>query len=48
LFKIAVQGVSLWHYHAYMYYNLNWFIPLFFSFLPEFFSFCFILEGEAF
>jgi hypothetical protein len=27
LFNIATQGVSLWHFHIYMYYNLNWFIP---------------------
>jgi hypothetical protein len=27
LFKIAIQGISLWHFHVYMYYNLNWFIP---------------------
>jgi hypothetical protein len=27
LYKIAIQGVSLWHFHVYMYYNLNWFIP---------------------
>jgi hypothetical protein len=26
LFKIAIQGVSLWHFHVYMYYNPNWFI----------------------
>jgi hypothetical protein len=26
LFKIATQGVSLWHFHVNMYYNLNWFI----------------------
>jgi hypothetical protein len=25
LFKIATQGVSLWQFHVYMYYNLNWF-----------------------
>jgi hypothetical protein len=29
LFKIAIQEVSLWHFYAYMYYNPNWFIPLF-------------------
>jgi hypothetical protein len=23
LFKIAIQGVSLWHFHVYMYYNLT-------------------------
>jgi hypothetical protein len=23
LFKIAMQGVSLWHFHVYMYYNPN-------------------------
>jgi hypothetical protein len=22
-----IQGVSLWHFHVYMYYNLNWLIP---------------------
>jgi hypothetical protein len=39
LFKVTVQGASLWHFHIYIYiyiyiyYNLNWFIPLFFSFL---------------
>jgi hypothetical protein len=27
LFKIAVQGASLWHFHVYVYYNLNWFMP---------------------
>jgi hypothetical protein len=27
LFKIAIQGVSLWHFHENMYYNPNWFIP---------------------
>jgi hypothetical protein len=26
LFKIATQGVSLWHFHLYMYCNPNWFI----------------------
>jgi hypothetical protein len=26
LFKIATPGVSLWYFHVYMYYNLNWFI----------------------
>jgi hypothetical protein len=26
LFKIATQGVSLWHFHEYMYYSLIWFI----------------------
>jgi hypothetical protein len=25
LFKIAIQRVSLWHFHEYMYYNLNCF-----------------------
>jgi hypothetical protein len=30
LFQIATQGVSLWHFHVYMYYNPNWFIsPIF-------------------
>jgi hypothetical protein len=27
LFKIAIQGVSLWHFHVCMYYNLNWLSP---------------------
>jgi hypothetical protein len=27
LFKIVIWGVSLWHFHVYMYYNPNWFIP---------------------
>jgi hypothetical protein len=26
LFKIAIHGVSLYHFHVYMYYNSNWFI----------------------
>jgi hypothetical protein len=26
MFKIAIQGVLLWHIHVCMYYNLNWFI----------------------
>jgi hypothetical protein len=35
LFKIAIHGVSSWHFNVYMYYNLNWFSSLqFFSFLP--------------
>jgi hypothetical protein len=25
-FKIATQGVSLWHFHVYMYYSTIWFI----------------------
>jgi hypothetical protein len=33
LFKITVRGVSLWHFHVYMFYYLNRFILLFFSFL---------------
>jgi hypothetical protein len=24
LVKVAIRGVSLWHFHVYMYYNLNW------------------------
>jgi hypothetical protein len=32
LFKIPIQSVSLWHFHAYMYYNPNWFIPFIFLF----------------
>jgi hypothetical protein len=27
LFKIAMQEVSMWHFHVYMYYNPNCFIP---------------------
>jgi hypothetical protein len=26
LFKIAIQGVSLWHFLVYVYCNMNWFI----------------------
>jgi hypothetical protein len=26
LFKITIQGISLWHFHVYMYYILNWFV----------------------
>jgi hypothetical protein len=26
LFKVGIQGVSLWHFHVYMYYNQNWLI----------------------
>jgi hypothetical protein len=33
-YKMAIQGVSLWGFCVYVYYNPNWFIPLFFSFLP--------------
>jgi hypothetical protein len=35
LFKVATNGVSLWHFHVYMYYNPNWFFSIFF-FLPDF------------
>jgi hypothetical protein len=40
LFKIATQRVALWHFHVYMYYNLNWFISSSFllSILNEFWS----------
>jgi hypothetical protein len=37
LFKIALQGVSLWHFHVRMYYNPNWFISsilLLFTLVP--------------
>jgi hypothetical protein len=34
LFKIAMQGVSLWHFHVCMYYNLNWFISSIFLLSP--------------
>jgi hypothetical protein len=34
LFKIAIQGVSLWHFHVNMYYNLNWFTPSIFRLSP--------------
>jgi hypothetical protein len=27
LFKVAIQGVSLWHFHVSMYYITNCFIP---------------------
>jgi hypothetical protein len=27
LLRISLWGVSLWHFHVYMYYNLNWFMP---------------------
>jgi hypothetical protein len=27
LLKIALQGVSLWHFHVYMYYSSNRFMP---------------------
>jgi hypothetical protein len=27
LFKVAVQGISFWHFHSYMYYNSNCLIP---------------------
>jgi hypothetical protein len=27
LFKIALQGIFLWHFHAYIYYNLNSSMP---------------------
>jgi hypothetical protein len=30
LFKKATQGVSLWHFHVYMYYNPSWFISTIF------------------
>jgi hypothetical protein len=35
LFKKAIQRVSLWHFHVYTYYNLNWFYfsPFYFSLL---------------
>jgi hypothetical protein len=26
LFKVAIQGISLWYFHVYMCYNPNWFI----------------------
>jgi hypothetical protein len=28
--KIATQGVSLWQFHVYMYYNPSWFISCIF------------------
>jgi hypothetical protein len=31
LFKIAAQGVSLWHFHVYMFFTLGWFISSIFS-----------------
>jgi hypothetical protein len=30
LFKIAIQRVSVWHFHVYTYYNQNWFSPCIF------------------
>jgi hypothetical protein len=30
LLKIAIQGVSLWHFHVYLYYSPNWFISYIF------------------
>jgi hypothetical protein len=28
--KVVTQGVSLWYFHVYMYYNPNWFVsPIF-------------------
>jgi hypothetical protein len=35
LFKMAIQGVSLWHFHVYVCYNFNWFISIFFAFLGK-------------
>jgi hypothetical protein len=32
LFMTAIQGVSLWHFHVYMYYNPIWFISIFLLF----------------
>jgi hypothetical protein len=29
LFKIGTQGVSLWHFHVFMYCSPNWFISIF-------------------
>jgi hypothetical protein len=34
LFLIVIQGVSLWHFHVYKYYNQIGSFPLFSSFLP--------------
>jgi hypothetical protein len=34
LFKLSMQGTSLWHFYAYMYDNLIGLFLLFFSFLP--------------
>jgi hypothetical protein len=30
LFKIAIQGISLWHFHVHMNFNPSWFIPFIF------------------
>jgi hypothetical protein len=38
LLKITPPGVSLWHFHVYMYYNPNGFIPLVFFFFPFYLS----------
>jgi hypothetical protein len=32
LFKIAIQGVTLWHFHIYIYNNSIWFISSIFLF----------------
>jgi hypothetical protein len=37
LFKIATQGVSLWHFHVYVYYQPSWFIFSIIIFCKEFF-----------
>jgi hypothetical protein len=37
LFKIAIQVVSLWHFHVCVYYILSWFVPSIFllsTFVP--------------
>jgi hypothetical protein len=31
--SVCLQGISLWHFHVYMYYILSWFIVLHFSLL---------------
>jgi hypothetical protein len=35
LFKVALEGISLWHFHVYMYFNPNWFMLSIFLFLPK-------------
>jgi hypothetical protein len=41
LLKIGTQGVSLWHFHVYMYYNMIWFISSIFlpTLVPFFWCF---------
>jgi hypothetical protein len=50
LFKIALQGVSLWYFHENMYYSLNWFISSIFllsTLIPFLWWWNFFLENSA-